>query len=62
MGLHLYVPDEEDRGTNWSCTVDEMLQYAAAAEPQQVLTPLFPFSAFFPNPWDSGFKSLLAWR
>lgn len=34
MGIHLYVPDEQDRGTNWNCTVEEMLRYAADAEPQ----------------------------
>jgi len=40
MGIHLYVPDEQDRGTNWNCTVEEMLEYAAAAEPQQVSSPV----------------------
>lgn len=34
MGLHLYVPDEEDRGTNWDCTVEEMLRYSSGAESQ----------------------------
>jgi len=41
MGLHLYVPDEEDRGTNWDCTVEEMLRYSSGAESQQVLAPTF---------------------
>lgn len=41
MGLHLYVPDEEDRGANWNCTADEMLRYSSGAEPQQVLAPYF---------------------
>ena len=41
MGLHLYVPDEEDRGTNWNCTVEEMLRYSSGAESQQVLAPRF---------------------
>ena len=37
MGLHLYVPDEEDRGINWNCTAEEMLRYSSGAESQQVL-------------------------
>lgn len=41
MGLHLYVPDAEDRGIDWNCTVEEMLRYATGAESQQVLAPTF---------------------
>lgn len=41
MGLHLYVRDEIDRGTNWNCTADELVRYAAGSEPQQVLAPFF---------------------
>ena len=39
MGLHLYVRDEEDRGANWNCSVEEMVRYASGSEPQQVLAP-----------------------
>lgn len=41
MGFHLYVPDAEDRGTDWNCTADEMLQYSNGAESQQVLARAF---------------------
>jgi len=41
MGLHLYVPDAEDRGTDWNCSVEDMLRYATGAESQQVLAPTF---------------------
>ena len=39
MGIHLYVPDQVDRGANYNCTVEEMLQYSSGAESQQVLAP-----------------------
>ena len=57
MGLHLYVPDDQERGTDWSCTAEEMLRYATGAEQQQVLAPL---RSFYPSPnlWDSGSKNL----
>jgi hypothetical protein len=61
MGIHLYVPDEEDRGTNWDCSVDELLQYTSSAESQQVLAPEF---LSFPILIRTGlvYENLLAWR
>jgi len=41
MGLHLYVRDEVDRGTDWNCTAEELVRYAAGCEPQQVLAIVF---------------------
>jgi len=41
MGLHLYVPDDQERGTDWNCSVEEMLRYATGAEQQQVFALAF---------------------
>lgn len=49
MGLHLYVRDENDRGTEWNCTTEEMLQHTTGCEPLQVLAPVF-FNLFTSNP------------
>ena len=62
MGLHLYVPDEEDRGINWECTAHEMLEYASRAEPRLVVSP--PCSLGFSHSDSDGLdcKKSPAWR
>lgn len=42
MGLLLYARDEIDRGTDWNCSLQELVRYAAGSEPRQVLAPTLP--------------------